>query len=889
MNSDGISGINIGQAKLDKYEGTSDEAALNSKGKFSSRTVRKLNNNVGSYLTRSHDVQVQQDRAQKTLNKRRISVLNDQGDAAKAATNVNHSALTSNSNGKLEVARCPELDQSIKEFLALAKDPLALGKVGQHGYNEEVPEGEEGERKAVPQGPGASRNIVNPEKFARRVQKDFAVFLGNAIKSADTPHGLERLRQTVGEQLDAGQITDKQASHLNRLISKQYDIQLQNFPAYLASLKPSADSDEARHQLASEKLAAIHEMTIAAEQHDHSVVAKHHQMLKGAALECYEDCGKTTPPTAENLFQAQDWLQRLEQEAESWLKPVLDLTSRHPEQRMEQAAKSVAAQADPLKLQLDEIPALERSMKDTAAKAVKLMTDMARLESVMEQEQSQLGQKMRELQEMRKDAGRLRRLNLAYQYRRRKNLHTQTALRETITANANKKATSLDQFNNYKQSYNGEFQTRNELREKYGESVEVLPEPAAPSASALLWKTEVAKLEGHDLATEFDQACINHHLDSLASKFPDKDVGNEQNFGTQYVSDVAREYVSAVKDRRVLPFAALRSAVGEGYISSVIQVQKAPDTSGYADIAQSSEEPLIPALRPKNSPPVNSQPEPQTTEDPQDPPALDNEPETIATLNGSGFSELLLQTLEGSQNPDVTPENLNQLAPQLEQMLADNPLPADGLEELADFFEFCLSAQDENNPTNHWKLNELVPGLEAGIQALKAGQTADQAVDAMDQTLRSTATTPASETATSDTDSVLSESAAIQVSDYIDSLFEYFSPAAMGSITREDQDALLRQLATAHEDPDVEENDLNMVAFHLNKTLRQAPASSETMDFGLLSDALDDALGQLKNKQPFSAATTAMDNKLAESSPTGVSGQNKLQGDSGTPADHIEV
>ena len=262
MNSDGISGINVGQVKLDNYEGNSKDANLNAKGSFSGRNVRKFNNKVGSYLTRSHDLQVQQDRAQKTLNNRRITVLNTQGDASKAASEASHSAVTSNKGGKLEVAKCPDLDKSLQDFKKLASDPMANGKVGQYGWDENV--SDQGETTVTPSGSGSTRKIVDPEKFKQRVQKDLTVFLGNTIKGTDTPHGLERLRQTVVQQFDEGQISQSQQTHLNKLISKQYQLQLKNFPSYLAGLQAKDDSDEAHHTLAQEKLAAIHEITIAA-------------------------------------------------------------------------------------------------------------------------------------------------------------------------------------------------------------------------------------------------------------------------------------------------------------------------------------------------------------------------------------------------------------------------------------------------------------------------------------------------------------------------------------------------------------------------------------------------------------------------------------------------
>ena len=862
MNNDGISGINIGQTKLDNYEGNTKDANLNAKGSFSGRNVRKFNNNVGSYLTGSHDLQTQQDRAQKKLNSRRIAVLTTQGDASKAASEASHSAVTTNKGGQLKVASCPDLDNSLQEFKKLASDPMASGKVGQFGWDEKV--SEQGETTVTPSGTGSSRKIVDPEKFKQRVQKDLTVFLGNTIKGTDTPHGLERLRQTVEHQFDDGQISKSQKTHLNKLIGKQYQLQLKNFPAYLAGLQAKDDSDEARHTLAKEKLAAIHEITIAAQEHDPGIVKKHHQMLKAAALDCYEQCGRSTSPRATNLFEAQEWVQRLEQEASDWLAPVLELTSKHPSQRLEQAAKSVAAQVDPLKLQLDEIPALERSMSKTAAEAVKLMQDMAKLESVIGQKQKQLGREILELKQMREDAGRFRRMNLAYQYRRRNNLQRQEALRETITDSTSKETTNIDQFNNFKKTYNGEFQAQNELREKYGSSVEVLPKAPAPSTSSLGWKTEVSKLDGHDLATEFDKACINHHLDSLASKFPGHDIEEGESFGTKYVTDTAREYVRAVKDRRELPAIALRTALGEGRISSVLQVQKTLDTSGFDDIAQSSEEQLIPALRPKNTSPVNGQPEPQTKEALEDATPLGDAPIPVATLDSSDFSELLKQKLDGSQNPDVTPDNIELITSQLEQMLTQEKLPEDGLEALADFFEYCASTPDSSEPPNYWHLAELIPGLQAGIDTLKSGKSSDEAVDEMGRVLLARTETPQS-SKTDETDSLLGDSASIQVSAYIDSLFENFSPVSTGAITLEDQNALLQQLATAHEDSDIEESDLDMVAFHLHKTLRQAPESSQAADFGRLSDALTLALGELINQQPLAVATRTMNEKLSES------------------------
>lgn len=893
MNSEGISGIHIGQPKLDQYEGKSDDAALNSQGKFSNRKVRKFNNAVGSYLssspTHSHDLQLQQDRAQKTLNKRRITVLNDQGDASKAAKNVNKSPLTTNTGGKLVVAPCQDLEKSVTDFLALAKDPLAHGRVGEYGYNEEVTKEA---TKVTPQGPGTTKAIVNPEKFARRVQKDFTIFLGNTIKSTDTPHGLERLRQTVKQQFEAEQISKPQKAHLDKLIGKQYDLQLKNFPSYLTSLTAKADSDEARHEVAREKLAAIHEITIAAKEHDPGIVKKHHQMLKAAALDCYQDCGRSTPPKGADLYQAQEWVQRLEQEATDWLAPVLNLTSKHPNQRLKQAARSVAAQVDQLKLQLDEIPALERSMSTAATKAVKLMADMAKLESVIDQDQKQLGKKMLELKDMSESAGRFKRLNLVYQYRRKQNIQRQAVLRETIIADTSKKETSLDQFNSYRNSYNGDFKARNKLREKYGNSVEVLPKAPPPSNSALAWKAEISTLDGHNSITEFDKACINHHLDSLAPKFPSQDIEGAESLGIQYVNDVAKTYVSAVKDQSVLPIVALKSALGEGRISSVVQVQKAPNTSGYTDISQSTdEEQSIPALRPKNSSPVNKQPEPQTTEALEDTFSPKEETPQVASLNGSDFSALLKRTLEKSQNPDVTPENLKQIALQLEQMLANEELPEDGLEALADFFEYCASTPDGSEPPNYWKLDELMPGLQAGINVLKEEQTADEAVDEMERVLeeRTSTTQTRATSETSETDSVLGSSTSIQVSEYIDSLFENFSPVATGSITGEDQDTLLGQLATAHENPDIQESDLNMVAFHLNNTLRQQPVSSQPIDFGLLSDALASALDQLNNKQSFLVANKMLDEKLAKSSLPDSAGQNKLRGNEEEPVDQIEV
>ena len=67
MGNSGIKGIQIDQAKLDRYEGSKEDSSLNSEGKFSRFSVRKLAN-AASYLTRSHDLQIEQGKAQKELN-----------------------------------------------------------------------------------------------------------------------------------------------------------------------------------------------------------------------------------------------------------------------------------------------------------------------------------------------------------------------------------------------------------------------------------------------------------------------------------------------------------------------------------------------------------------------------------------------------------------------------------------------------------------------------------------------------------------------------------------------------------------------------------------------------------------------------------------------------
>ena len=861
MSYDGISGINIGQAKLDEYKGHSDDAALNSQGKFSNRTVRKFNNKVGSYLstspTHSHDLQLQQDRAQKKLNKRRVAVLNDQGDAAKAAKNVNKSPLTANSGGKLEVAPCPDLDKSIKEFLALAKDPLAHGRVGELGFNEIVTDKE---ASVKPLGSGSTKAIVDPEKFSRRVQKDFAVFLGNTIKSTNTPHGLERLRQTVQQQFNDGQISETQKTNLNKLISKQYDLQLKNFPAYLNSLTSKSGSDEDRHEVAREKLAAIHEMTMAAQAHNPGVVKKHHQMLKAAALDCYRDCGSSTPPRGEDLFKAQEFVQRLDQEASDWLKPVLKLTSQHPERRLEQAAQSVAPQVDHLKLQLDEIPALERSMNDTAQKAVKLMEAMTKLDTEIDQQQEQLATEIRELKEMREKAGDWRRFNLVYQHRRNKNLERQAVLRETITSKTAEKASNRDRYDGLKKSFNSEFQARNELEKAYGKSVAVLAKPPQSSVATLSWQNELTELDDIKVVTEFDKACIHHHLESLAAKFPPSDLDREESFGTTYVKGLAKDYVRFIRGDKFLPSAALQKVQSEGRISNVLKVNIAPDTSSFDDVRREEiQEELIPALRSPqgSSPDISSTvtPESLTTEDA-------DEPLPVATLSAGEFAEMveasLLEYSAEVDGTDVNQDTINALKTVIEQQIGNQELQEDDLGDLAGLMTYYATTpfDESGSSPQYWTLEELTPGLQAGIDALKEGKTADEAIDAMELKLRGPELQQITDT--EETDSVLGDTASIQVSDYVDALFASTPPDTGKVITRENQQQLLQQLAEAHEESVIAEHSLEMVAYQLHKQMTLPPEESTVSDFQTLSDALNDAISKLREQKPYTEAVDTM-------------------------------
>ena len=603
-------------------------------------------------------------------------------------------------------------------------------------------------------------------------------------------------------------------------------------------------------------------------------------MLKDAALDCYEQCGKSTLPRGADLFQVHEWVQRLEDEATDWLQPVMEITSKHPQQRMKQAEESVAVQVDSLKSQLDEIPAIERSMSKTAGEAVKLMEKMARLESDISQEQKDLGKEMQKLQQMREDAGTFRRINLAYQFRRRKNLQGQASLRETITSSSSEKGLQLDKFNKLKKTYNGEFQARNELKQKYGKSVDVLPQPPTPSASALVWKAEIAKLDDYAIATEFDKACINHHLDSLASKFPAGDIETTDSFGSKYVTDIAKKYVSEIKDQKTLPAVALGKALGEGRISSVLQIQKAPDTTGFNNVINSEEEPLIPALRTPGSPSVH----PTVTED--TPPEA--APLTDATMDADNFAQLMKETLEFT---DLSEADFEQMIPGLEQMLGDQTLSKDGLTALAEFFELCLSAEDENDPSNQWTADGLMPGLEAGLNILKTGGSTDEAVDAMDRYLREETQVNQTIDPLSDTDSLMGDTASIQVSTYIDAIFDSSSPARSGIITQDDQNLLMQQLAEAHEDPRIEEGDLDMVAYRLHKALLDTPPSetSQTVDFNRVTAALSGATDQLINFQSLDGATAVINEQLANLSSPNSPAQDKRQGNDALTYDEIEV
>ena len=80
-----------------------------------------------------------------------------------------------------------------------------------------------------------------------------------------------------------------------------------------------------------------------------------------------------------------------------------------------------------------------------------------------------------------------------------------------------------------------------------------------------------------------------------------------------------------------------------------------------------------------------------------------------------------------------------------------------------------------------------------------------------------------------------------------------------------------------------------MVAFHLHRTLKESSDSSEAIDVGRLSDALESAVSELKNQQSHAAATQKMKEKLVESPLPDLSGQNKRQGDGGDTEDPIET
>lgn len=562
MSNHGISGINIGQTKLDDYEGNTEEANLNARGSFSGRKARK----IGSYLTGSHDLQIQQDQAQKVLNKKRINVLKDDGNADKAAREVSTSAVNTNKEGKLEVARCPALEKSLMEFEKLAKNPMANGKVGNQGWSEKAI-GQD-EKKVVPEGTGSTRNIVDPEKFKQRIQKDLTVFLGNTIKSTNTPHGLERLRLIVENQFSSGQISEPQKKHLNKLLGKQFERQMKGFPGYLAGLKPDNDSDSAKHELAHKKLSAIHEMTIAAKSFDPAIVKKHKNMLKTQGMACYENCGKYTPSKCDDLYQVSKCLTRLRGEGNKLLEPVIKLTSKNPRHRMEQADQSVVTKIASLNQQLKEIPALEHSMSKVAKNAVELMRSVSKLESKTEKDRDQLGRVSQELKKMKSGTGLLGALKPSYQKRRHNKKNTEKALRKSISANDKRQSNLQEQFRGLGQDYKKQFDAKNALLQKYGKSVEVLPEAYAPSSLSSIWKTEVSKLDENTLATEFDRACINHFLDSFADKFPREYFENEESLGVECVQKVAKEYVRAVESNEP-PFAALKSAFKEGRILSM--------------------------------------------------------------------------------------------------------------------------------------------------------------------------------------------------------------------------------------------------------------------------------------------------------------------------------
>ena len=690
----GMKGIDIQQAKLNRYEGNKENAELNSKGKFNHRNVRKLAN-ATSYLTRSHDIQVEQGTAQKTLNQFRIKTLTTEGDAHKAAQQVSGSNVSKNEGGALNVDQCPELEDHIEQILKVADHKLAKGQVGDEGYTE-------ANDNVSPKGSGKTRHIVDTEKFAALVKRDLTTFLGNTIKTTDTPHGLDRLRRTVDDQQSKGHITEPHAEKLKQLITKQYTLQLKNFPAYLQGLSPKDDSAQAKHELAREKLEAIHEMTVAVSKHSGKVLGQFHHQLKMAALASFSDCAEHTSPHPTDLKETSSLQSRIQYERNQLLTPVLAKTSGNVEARLAEADRSTATARATLQTQMDEIPGLEKSMQDTVITAIDLMKQTKKQETRLAEKERELHSVEAELIARRNKTGRLRVLNPSYQRFRTTNLKAQNRLRTHIATTQADITQKRKDFLELQARHTSEKQELKEKQDLYGESVQVLAPPPPLTGNSFELELFIAELDSNSVSS-LDEACLHYHLNSLA----------DNGAAPAQLNVLAREYVAQINDQG----SSARDALANQYTQG--QVISQPASLGSEPIDEIDDEWLDDEFYASDDAILSTE---QLAElEANETPASDED-----------LSLLIAGLQEATSNPYITEDHQTQLSELAISAYTDLELPKAGVQELSDRLITIQELKTNDEPPLCWQFEDLFAGFKLGIEALRQGKNTEAALDAMD-------------------------------------------------------------------------------------------------------------------------------------------------------------
>ena len=764
---------------------------------------------------------------------------------SKAAQEVSSSAIKKNKGGQLNVSDCRELNAHIEQILEIKDHKLAKGKVGNEGYRDT-----DGEIR--PRGLGKTRQIVDAKKFEDLVERDLTIFLGNTIKTTNTPHGLDRLRQTV-EQLERnGTLNEPHPTLLKQQITKQYTRQLQSFPDYLAQLAAQDDSPEAQHVLAREKLEAIHEMTVAVQKHSPETLKKFHHQLKVDALKCFTECAEHTKPHSTDLSATQDRLKRIEYEKTELLKPILVQTSTGVEGRLSQADTSSQASRAALQAQLDEIPRLEVSMQEMVKTSIELAKQTKKLKDTHEARARELEPVVTELTNRKQKAGRWRRINPAYQRFRNANIKKQSRLRNEIKTIQSDTTQKRQKYTELQTRFAHEKQQLQGKKEQYGTSVSVLQPTRPLTEGSFDIKPFTSKITSDSL-TALDEACLHYHLSRLS----------EKNASSEQLKTLAEEYVNQIHNGDTSPLDIFASQLNQALII--------------------------------NKPVVDSEPDIEWEEDEWDDDDIDTSsstPETMLTteqlaeltkigtdqtplLSDEDFTESISKKLKDSTNPKVTEEQKKELTELLVSTYTNPDLPKAGVQALADRlveiqnYKYDLvgyvldedsSPESDNKEVVCWQYEDLMTGFNKGIEALRQGSDTGEALDAMDHSF-------STDSIHSDTDSAYGESPEA-LSDFATESLAHIYHLKSRPLTTEQYIKLEDQLDELYQNHPEKTILCDNLVHHLSKlytstTGEQPPEHS----FETISSALTAGITVINEGKEYSEAEAAFDQVLKDAEP----------------------